>query len=93
MRLKSGPSHRMLGLHGSPQCLFFRWSGTYEGVGIFGSGALAMGSYASEGEGSLSSRTVSTWDVGGSTKTIRGVLTSFLPSMPFSMGDVWICVG
>ena len=48
MQIKRGPSHNILGLHGSPQCSFLRWSGTYDGVMISGSGAPAIGSYSSE---------------------------------------------
>ena len=45
--MKSGPSHRTLGSHGSPQCPFFWWSGTYNGVIIFWLGASTIGSYSS----------------------------------------------
>ena len=45
--MKSGPSYNMLGSHGSPQCSFFQWSGTYDGVIISGSSASAIRLYLS----------------------------------------------
>ena len=62
--MKSGPLHRTLDSHGSSQCLFLRFSGTYDSVIISGSGVSAIGSYSSAVDVVSSLLTVSTW--GGS---------------------------